>query len=198
LIHMQIGRKKEVDLLKLISILLPILLAMSGVIYHYYEQSKEPDFSNSKYYTTAWIEYGVNQNTLNIEFVPDLHGAVFPAIGEALKRVDVKSEGNPKIDDKPILIITYVRDKTKLVEAARVIVTRKEIDIVDHGTFEERQAVISEIRTKAETSFNESHIMVQRPDGRFEFVPVKNDTFDSDKVYGNFITDVAPEGITYA
>lgn len=183
---MRIKKDKEVDILKLMAIILPVLVAMSGFLYMQYNNWLEPDFTDAQYYTAAWMDYGVNQNTLNVEFVPDLKGAVFPAIGEALKRVDAKSERNPKIDDKPILIIMYMRDKTKLVEAGRVLVTHQDIHVMETGTFEEKQQLIKDLRDKAEYTFTQHMVMIER-DGRFQYVPVNETNFNAENAYREYL-----------
>jgi hypothetical protein len=172
----------------MISILLPVLVALSGAGFYVYNWYMEPNFSHGQYYTSAWIEYGVNQNTLNVEYETDLKGSMFPAIREALQRMDVKSHINSKIDGKPVLVVGYVRYKTHLVETARVLITHNDIHIMETGTFEERQALLLSVKDRAEASYNLTHVMIKRPDGRVEYILVTNETFDPDRIYNDFIT----------
>ena len=175
------------EILKVISILLPVLVALSGAVFYIFGVIQEPNFEGGKYYTTAWIEYGVNQNTLNIEYVPDLHGAVFPAMREALIRVNYKADINNNIDGKPILVIAYVRYKTQLIEVSRVVITKKDITIMETGSYEEKQALLHAIEERAESTYKLPRIMVEREDGRVEYVEVNNTTLHAGHIIDEYI-----------
>jgi hypothetical protein len=176
-----------VEYLKVVSILLPILVALSGAGLYVYGLISEPNFENGKYFTTAWIEYGVNQNTLNVEYVPTLKGAVFPAMREALQRLDAKADINKKIDGKPVLVVAYVRYKTQLVETSRVVITRKDVTIMETGSYEEKQALLHAIQERAESTYKLPRIMVEREDGRVEYVEVTNTTMNTTKIIDDYI-----------
>lgn len=155
--------------LKTLSILLPILVVLSGAGVYLFNWFIEPDFSNGEYYTSAWIEYGINQNTLNVEYQADLQGALIPAAGEALRRVYEKSTINDKIDGKPMVVIGWVRYKTDLLEITRIVLTKKDVDIIMHGSREERVALMNRLGEQSEFTYNKTKIMVYR-DGAVSFV----------------------------
>lgn len=186
---------QEVDLLKLMSIVLPILLALSGFVYMQYNSWLEPDFSDGQYYTNAWIEYGVKQNTLNVEFVPDGQGSILAAMAEALFRVHCKAELNSKIDGKPILAIFWVRYGADLIAMSQVLVTAKEVDIIEHGSAAERRAMVDKIGSKAETLYNKSQVMIER-DGKIQFIAYNNITFNASRVIG-MAREKPPDEVIY-
>lgn len=162
--------------LKPLSILLPILVVLSGSGIYLFNWYIEPNFTNGQYYTNAWIEYGLKQNTLNIEYVPDGHGSLMPAMAEALYRVHYKSEINSKIDGKPILIILWVRYNTELLAMFRLLVTGKELEIIQHGSTAERMDVIDNLGDKVEYLYNKSQVMIER-DGKVQYVPYNSSLF---------------------
>lgn len=157
--------------LKTLSILLPILVILSGAGIYTFNWYKEPNFVGSQYYTTAWIEYGVNQNTLSIEYVPNGHGVFIPAMKDALKRMATKANLNSKIDSKPLIVIGYARQQTTLVEVVRLPITSKQIQIMLHGTPEERIETLSLVADQAEPNPEFKYILVQR-DGHLVKVPI--------------------------
>lgn len=187
------------EILKVISVLLPLIVALIGAGFYVYGIVSEPNFEHSKYYTTAWIEYGINQNTLNIEFMPDLQGCGVYAMGDALSRVYEKSWLNPKIDGKPLLVIFYVRDKVDLVEVARVIITIDETKAVLHGSTEERIAAMDIVIDRVVISFNKSRIMLLR-DGHLKYIPINQSDVEPEKLIAVLRANKPynPEELTYA
>lgn len=186
------------DLLKTISILLPVLIALSGAGLYLFNWYQEPNFNDGHCFTTAWIDYGVNQNTLNIEFVPDLEGAAILAIREALIRVEAKATINPKIDGKPMLVIMWFRNKTSLIEGGRFVITSKETAVILHGSREEKLTALSTVFAKAEVTFNDTYLMLQR-DGRIEFIPRNNVDLGPDVITKEYLEHhYNEEGISYA
>ena len=159
------------EYLKVISILLPILVALSGAGFYVHSILIEPNFDNGKYFTTAWIDYGINQNTLYVEFKPDMMGSGIPALKEAVLRVDSKALVNKKIDSKPLLIVMCVRLKTQLIEGGRVVISRKDIDIMKAGTPEENLVLLMGIMNRMELSYSKNTVMIHHRDGQTEYVP---------------------------
>ena len=176
----------------MVSILLPVLLALSGAGFYMFNWYIEPDFSDGQFYTSAWLEYGVNQNTLNIEYVADAKGACFPAIGEAMDRLYRKAGVNSKIDGKPVLIILYLRDKTKLVESGRMVVTAKEAGIILRGTPDERRAVVAIVNSKTEVTYNESSVMIEEG-GVIKYVQFDNMTMNPNALYRRYLEEHSGE-----
>ena len=174
------------EILKTISILLPILVILSGAGIYLFNWYAEPNFENAQYYTTAWMEYGVNENTLNIEVEPDLNGNSFAAAGEALHRVVDKSDINSKIDGKPIIIKEYVRQKAGLVYIGKTPVTAKDVEIFEHGTVEEKAARLRLLAEKTEINESLKELYVVE-NGHLVKVRLTNDTFSANASVEDFL-----------
>jgi hypothetical protein len=172
--------------LKAISVLLPVLLALTGAGCYLFNWYIEPDFSYGQFYTSAWIDYGVNQNTVHIEFKPDQHGAAYLATGEALTRLYDKAWINSKIDGKPVVLIIYMRDKTQLVETGKMLITAKEVGIILQGTPEERRSVIAVVNDRSEVTYNRSAVMIEE-DGVIKYVQFNGTEMTPDAVYKSLL-----------
>ena len=144
----------------MVSILLPILVALSGAGFYVYGILSEPDFSDGHCYTNAWIEYGNEQNVLHVEFIPDFNGSGFRALGDALCHVSEKMNINSKIDNKPILAIGHVRYKTELLEAYRVVIHSNDYAGFCDASKEERLALIHKLEDTVEVTYNKDTIML--------------------------------------
>ena len=144
----------------MVSMLLPVLVAISGLGLYIHGIIIEPNFENGHCYTNAWIEYGDEQNILHVEFIPDYNGSGLRALGEALCRVSDKMYINDKIDSKPILVIGSVRYKTELLEAYRAVIQSKDYTGFCEATLEERIALIHRIEDTVEVTYNKDTIML--------------------------------------
>lgn len=144
----------------MVSMLLPVLVALSGLGLFIHGIIIEPNFDDGHCFSNAWIEYGTNQNTLHVEFIPDYNGSALKAMGEALCRVSEKMDINSKIDAKPILVIGYVRYKTELLEAYRAVVHHSDYEGFCDASLEERKALIHKIENTVELTYNKNTIML--------------------------------------
>ena len=185
------------EILKVISMLLPVLVALSGLGLYIHGMIIEPNFENGEYFTIAWIEYGTNQNLVHFEYVPDGGGKFFAAVGEVLRRVDYKAEINGKIDDKPLLFIGYVRNKTQLIEAGRFVITARERDCLLRGTPEERIAALTRIVEKSENTYNKSTVMIEH-DGKVEYVTFNTTHFNAKRIFEVYENSYEQGELTYA
>ena len=120
------------------SILVPVITAMVGGGIYLYDWYKQPDLTNGQWFESAWIEYGNNENTLNVVHIPDGYGQrVFLAVHEAAHRVDDKS-WNPDIDSKPLRVNIYMFNNVSYVPAGSVLVCGKLLSKMIHEPHEMR------------------------------------------------------------
>lgn len=183
--------------LKTLSILLPILVVLSGAGIYLFNWYIEPSFDHAEYYTTAWLEYGVNQNTLNIEIELDMQGTSFYAAGEALRRVAAKAEVNSKIDGKPIIIIMYIRHKTALVRIGETVITAKQMEVMKYGTVEEKKQMLRILAQRAEVNEGLQTVFIER-DGKLIEVPAGPDILASDLAVEAYIKNKFESEVVYA
>ena len=184
------------EILKVISILLPVMVALSGAGLYLFNIYQEPNFEDGQYFTTAWIEYGVNQNTLSIEFKPDLQGSAYAAVGEVLKRVYEKKWINARIDSKPIILNMYARDKLDLVLLGRATITMQELDTLSKANLTEKQKITRLLSERAEANESIDHVHIEI-DGHLVIVPINNTTKSPTRLVEEYIK-ARPGGVAYA
>lgn len=108
-----------------VSLLVPVLTAVIGGGLYLYDWYKEPNLTDGKWFESAWIEYGNNENVLSIVHIPDGTGhKTFLAMHEAVNRVDEKS-WNPAIDTKPLRLKIFLLDDTNYTYMGSVLVCGK-------------------------------------------------------------------------
>lgn len=172
--------------LQTLSIALPIMVVLSGSGLYAFEVWVEPDFTHGENFTTAWMEYGVNQNTLNIEAKLDSPGSICFSAIEAIARVNDKSDINPKIHGKPLVIVQYVRHKTRLDFVGKSMVTFDELGILKHGSAEEKARLAKVSAQRVEVNESLKNILVEKDDNLVE-TSVDSDIVDPIKATESYI-----------
>ena len=157
----------------MVSMLLPVLVALSGLGLYIHGLIIEPNFDDGRCYSNAWIEYGNEQNILHVEFIPDYNGSALRSMGEALCRVSEKMNINSKIDNKPILVIGSVRYKTELLEAYRVVIQHDDYAGFCDASMAERREIIHKLEETVEITYNKDTIMIINQN-KLYFTEMKN------------------------
>jgi hypothetical protein len=108
--------------LQSIAVLISIIAASAGGGRWFLNWYKEPRLIDGKYFQSAWIEYGNDENKVYVEYVPDgIGNTIFLSTHEAVRRVAEKAKINPKIDSKPIHLSIMLRKGTELVRQGDVV-----------------------------------------------------------------------------
>jgi hypothetical protein len=121
------------------AVLISVIAALWTGGSYFYNWYQEPNLINGKYFESAWIEYGEDNNTLSILHIPDGTGRkTFLAIHEAVKRVEEKSWLNHKIDSKPLKVNVYILNGVDSVLGGTFVVPSDLLHIMVSGSREER------------------------------------------------------------
>jgi hypothetical protein len=175
------------EIIKAVSTLLSMLVVVVGAGNYMYNLYQQPDYSHGKDFTNAWLEYGDNQNVLHVEFIPNGKGNIFAALGEAITLTADKAAINPKIDNKPLLVIALARYKTDLVEVSRVVILAKTYR-ASYNTLEERVELLKRTMAYEDVTYNKTKIMKVDDNGTVTYMDFNNNTTNMTQLINQFRT----------
>ena len=156
----------QLNSIQAVALLVSIMISVTGGGTFFYNWYKEPNLVNGQWFESAWLEYGINQNTLNVVHIPDGTGQrVFLAVHEAVNRVDDKS-WNPAVDTKPLKVNIYLVDDTNYTYTGSILVCGKLMHKMCSESHEERIRDMATLLGYTDIpSFNNIQYNVMSPNG---------------------------------